>query len=163
MLWPKTCMSVYKSFKTNLFRIKILTNEQNWITGLRMETGEESKEKASSQIVQDNVIIVHNFVQMFHAFAFLKILLVSGHHVYDFDKEEKKPLIIFILCEFPSVAILNAYMDQALNYGGKASWWEAWPPGHSSSFEGSCHRERPMQCSHSFWCFKIAWKLILLM
>lgn len=88
-----------------------------------METGEKSKEKASSQIVQDNVIIVHNFVQMFHAFAFLKIILISGHHVYDFDKEEKKHLIIFILCEFPSVAILNAYLDQALNYGGKASRW----------------------------------------
>lgn len=76
-----------------------------------------------SQIAQYNVIIVHNFVQMFHALAFLKMILISGHHVCDFHKEEKKHLFIFILCEFPSVAISNAYMDKALNYESEASRW----------------------------------------
>ena len=47
-LWLKTCVSVYKCFKTNLLRIKILKNEeenqrQNIV--LRLEVGEEPRGK----------------------------------------------------------------------------------------------------------------------
>ena len=47
-LWPKTCVSVYKCFKTNLLRIKILKNEEEnrrQIIVLRLEVGEEPRGK----------------------------------------------------------------------------------------------------------------------
>lgn len=51
---------------------------------------------------------------MFYALAFLKMTLISGHYVCDFHKEEKKHLPMFILHKFPSVAISNTYVDQAV-------------------------------------------------
>ena len=47
-LWPKTCVSIYKCFKTNLLRIKILKNEeenQRQIIVLRIEAGEAPRGK----------------------------------------------------------------------------------------------------------------------
>ena len=49
MLWPKTCVSVYKCFKTNLLRIKILKKEEKdkrQIIVLRIEAGEAPRGKA---------------------------------------------------------------------------------------------------------------------
>ena len=47
-LWPKTCVSIYKCFKTNFLRTKVLKHEeenQRQIIVLRIEAGEEPRGK----------------------------------------------------------------------------------------------------------------------